>query len=209
MPGLGSTWEQKTLSLFIMNIDIPDDCTQVNVLVSGGVDSTILLFLLLQQSKVPVKTFTFAPRNNLLNDTSLKTVSTVLNWLEKYFTISKIPNRIIKKPRWIRKIVEDVSLIEPGYVYTGCNKVIYDEFTPTIYIPGDTPPVRGDSFGDIHLRPFINIDKIEIIRLYQQYDVLDLLRLTHSCGISSIPCRGCYFCMERRWATERLGIVDI
>ena len=60
MPGLGSTWEQKTLSLFIMNIEIPDDCTQVNVLVSGGVDSTILLFLLLQQSKVPVKTFTFA-----------------------------------------------------------------------------------------------------------------------------------------------------
>jgi 7-cyano-7-deazaguanine synthase in queuosine biosynthesis len=193
-----------------MKIHIPEDCTQINVLVSGGVDSTILLFLLLQENagRVPVKTFTFAPRNNLLGDVSLNTVAKILPWLEARFQ-TNIPHMIIKRTSYIRRAVEDISLIEDGYVYTGCNKVMYDEFTPTIYIPNDTPPVRGDAFGVVHLRPFINRDKIEIMHEFVMHDIIELLHLTKSCGISEVPCRGCYFCMERQWAAAYLGITDI
>ena len=162
-----------------MKIHIPEDCTQINVLVSGGVDSTILLFLLLQENagRVPVKTFTFAPRNNLLGDVSLNTIAKILPWLEARFQ-TNIPHMVIKRTSYIRRAVEDISLIEDGYVYTGCNKVMYNEFTPTIYIPNDTPPVRGDAFGIIQLRPFINRDKIEIMHEFVMHDIIELLYLT-------------------------------
>jgi hypothetical protein len=195
-----------------MQIYIPENCSKINVLVSGGVDSSILLFLLLKQTqgKTPITVFSFEAPNNLLWSPMLKTVKTVLDWNEKYFC-TKIEHKLYKRKHkvYIRRVVEDIWLTEGGCVYSGCNKVLYDEISPTKYIPGDTPPVRGEPFSDIHIRPFINIDKIDIMRLYQEHNVLELLSLTKSCGISTTPCRECYFCMERQWAATHLGIADI
>lgn len=191
-------------------ITIPNECNKINILASGGVDSTILLFLLLKQTNgtIPIKVFTFEASNLVMTSITVETTKKVLQWLENYFGI-KIPMQIIKKRMWIRRAVEDILLIEGGCVYTGCNKVLHNEFTPTVYIENDTPPVRGEPFNEFHIRPFINVDKKEIIQLYMDYNILDLLRITKSCGKGTTSCKGCYFCMERQWAVEQLGIADI
>jgi len=133
-------------------------------------------------------------------------VTKIQEWfLQKNYEYTQI---LLRKRYLIREVVENILITSGGYVYSGCNKVLTDEFTPTVYIKGDTPPFRGPPFNDHHIRPFIDMDKKEIMELYVNENVLDLLKLTISCGISSEPCGGCYFCMERKWAAALLGIND-
>jgi hypothetical protein len=130
----------------------------------------------------------------------------VLKWLSLYFN-EKIPFQTMPK-YFIRRAVENILSISPdGYVFTGCNLVITDEFTPTRYLDGDTPPVRGPEYSDRHLRPFINFSKDILIKEYEYRNILDLFKLTVSCGISDIPCEECYFCMERQWGLKTAGVI--
>lgn len=80
-------------------------------------------------------------------------------------------------------------------------------FTPTRTIPGDTPPWRGPVFNDHHIRPFIDLDKIEIMKLYKAETTPHLLALTHSCGLEvDRHCGECYFCLERAWGLAEADI---
>jgi hypothetical protein len=122
---------------------------------------------------------------------------------------------VIRRQTYIRDYVETIQLLHPGVVYTGCNKVIQG-FPMTVHIEGDTPPVRGPALNNKHIRPFIEMDKVEILRIYQDYGILHLLPLTRSCGLGigdpsnklKDRCNGCYFCLERKWAMTTLGIED-
>ena len=193
-----------------MTIKIQSDCEKINVLFSGGMDSSILLFLLQKQlyeenRTIPILSYTM-PTADAVNN-----VKRVQEW----FTMKGInfSNKKLYKNYNIRELVENILLTEGGYVYSGCNKVLTDEFTPTIYIKNDTPPFRGPPYNDKHIRPFIDMDKKEIMQLYVTENVLDLLKLTRSCGIKNKDgvekCGGCYFCMERQWAANLLNINDV
>jgi hypothetical protein len=191
-----------------MQIEIPDDCEKIHVLFSGGMDSSILLYKLSKtiitlRRSIPITTHSF--RGNL----NLPQITSVLNFIDVRLNL-KIPHRTHPGHFNIRDISYRILTVDPGYLFSGCNKVVDDKFTPTVYIPGDTPPVRGPALNEFHRRPFINLDKIEILRMYIEEDVLDLLPLTHSCGIKQTErCNGCYFCLERKWATDALNVIDI
>lgn len=201
MPGSGFPWEQKTPPNFsIMKIDIPEDCKKISVLWSGGMDSTILLYLLVTQHQIPVKCY------SMQVGMETKVCPEILSWFSEKLNM-EIPFQFLSKyPMRIRPAVETIQLIDPSYVYTGCNLVVTDQFTPTKYIKDDTPPVRGPTLNDRHIRPFIDMDKRDIVKMYQTYDVMDLLELTFSCGSPNktktefSACGACYFCMEREWA---------
>jgi 7-cyano-7-deazaguanine synthase in queuosine biosynthesis len=191
-----------------MIITIPDDCEKINVLITGGVDSTLVLYLLLREVSekkvhIPVHTYNFLCTHQSLQRASRNSVSNILHWLDAEFSIP-ITHKDVNRKRWIRNMAEDVLITEGGYVYSGCNLVVTNQFTPTIWIENDTPPVRGDAFSEKHLRPLINIDKIDILKLYKKYNIMNLFELTHSCGVSTTPCGGCYFCMERQWALDNI-----
>lgn len=192
-----------------MYIKIPSDCEKIHILFSGGMDSSILLYLLSKQLKkenrdIPIHCYTMP------NVSSHRTVLRITKWFEErnyHFT-----NLLLRKQFLIRDLVENILTVNVGYVYTGCNKVVEDKFTPTVYIEHDTPPFRGQPFGEKHIRPFIDMDKREVMELYIKENVMDLLAITRSCGskisFESKKCGGCYFCMERQWAADMLGIED-
>lgn len=193
-----------------MKITIPEDCKKIIVLFSGGVDSSLLLFLLMQERQrtgrmLPIKCYTMWLEGYQGNPTLGTAYINVLRWISDYFH-EDIPIQTIPK-FYIREAVSNILLIDAGYVYTGCNFVLHNEFTPSVYIRGDTPPVRGPAFNEFHLRPFIDLPKDVIIQEYKKLDILDLLKITVSCGISDTPCGGCYFCLEREWGIEKAGIV--
>ena len=53
-----------------MKIHIPEDCTQINVLVSGGADSALLLYLLVLENRtrnLPIVCYGMMKRKNLFH----------------------------------------------------------------------------------------------------------------------------------------------
>ena len=187
-----------------MNITIPDGCENVNILLSGGTDSSLLVYLLLKYHNTSVICHVINNDDEVFNTLLVP----IKQYFENRFGDRCKMFRMRQQGMFIRDAVERILSVYPGVVLTGCNKVV-THFTPTVYIHGDTPPVRGPALNENHLRPFINMDKIDILRIYLQENILDLLKLTRSCGFSGLGrCNGCYFCMERAWATSTLNITD-
>lgn len=188
---------------------IPTDAKKVHLLFSGGLDSTLLLFLLLKEIKetsleIPVRCYTFSGTQ------TAEGITEILNWMTDRFSYPIYHTRTPTKRRYIRSIVEDILAVDEGYVYSACNKVIEGVFFPTNYIPGDTPPVRGEPFNEKHLRPFIHLDKISIIKMYKKNCIENLIPLTYSCGFRPRiigECGKCYFCMEKQWGMKGAGII--
>ncbi len=139
---------------------------------------------------------------------SLFRIQRIIEKIAEY-TGYQYPVTAFKEKTFIRPTVEKILGVRGGVVYTGCNKVVTEHFTPIVYIPNDTPPVRGPALNQFHIRPFIDWDKIQILSVYQDRDILDLLYMTRSCGAASGICDGCYFCMERAWAAQSLDIPDV
>jgi 7-cyano-7-deazaguanine synthase in queuosine biosynthesis len=189
-----------------MEIHIPEDCKKIHVLFSGGVDSTLLLYLLLlekqQRPDLEIKCYGLMMAKSTIKYTRCREI---LDVLEQRFKI-KIPFQNFDRKFILREFAEMILSVEPGYVFSGCNKVL-DFLNPTNYIPGDTPPVRGKAFNEFHIRPFIDMDKGEIISCYVQHNILDILEITYSCGYSmKKTCGKCYFCLERSWGLKVCGI---
>jgi 7-cyano-7-deazaguanine synthase in queuosine biosynthesis len=187
-----------------MQVEIPTDCQRINVLFSGGADSSLLAYLLIKQNPdTPIVLHFMKHRLDFQSPYMINCHA----WLEQHF------NKKIQLNWWgkvfIRQAVEMILIDFPGYVYSGCNKVPENVFIPTVLIPNDTPPVRGPAYNEFHKRPFIEILKPELYKIYKEENILELFNLTFSCGAPKkdknekhIPCGGCFFCMERQWAIQ-------
>lgn len=187
-----------------MKLNIPANCEHINILLSGGADSTLLTYLVLKYYDVPVIGHTVNNDEIVFN----KLLFPINEYFSNKFGDKYSTFRIKQQGMYIRDMVQRILSVYPGLVLTGCNKVV-THFTPTVYIPGDTPPVRGPAYNEYHLRPFIDMDKVEILQMYLEEGILDLLKLTRSCGLPGLDrCNGCYFCMERAWAASVLNIVE-
>jgi 7-cyano-7-deazaguanine synthase in queuosine biosynthesis len=188
-----------------MEIRVPEDCKKIHLLFSGGVDSTLLLYLLLlqkQQLDLEIKCYGLLMSKSNINFLRCRKI---LDVLEQRFNV-EIPFQNFDRKFILREFAEMILSVESGYVFSGCNKVL-DFLEPTNYIEGDTPPVRGNPFNEFHIRPFIDMDKDEIISYYIKYNILDILEMTYSCGYSmKTPCGNCYFCLERNWGLQMCGI---
>lgn len=189
-----------------MKIEIPSDCKKAHVLFSGGVDSTLILYLLLlQRASEPDFQIVCYGLNMSRKDIKFQRCVQILKVLEHKFNRQILFTPFIK-PYILREFVKIILSIDEGYVFSGCNKVL-QFLTPTNYIPNDTPPVRGKPFNEFHIRPFISMDKQEIIACYINYNILELFKMTYSCGYDlTVPCKNCYFCLERRWGLEMCGL---
>ena len=56
------------------------------------------------------------------------------------------------------------------------------------------------------LRPWVNMDKKQILRLYQKENLMELFNLTRSCvSLKEDKCNTCFWCMERNWAINEIN----
>lgn len=186
---------------------IPENTEKVHILFSGGADSTILLYLLCKEKhdknlSVPIICHVMLKKP--------KHIDEIIEYISNKFS-QKIDCIFWSRKFFIRVFVESIQKIYGGVVFSGCNKVLTEEFTPSFFILGDTPPVRGPALNENHIRPFIDIDKAEIIKFYIDNNEHVLLDKTISCGAyddeTGSKCGGqCYFCLERDWALKQLNI---
>ena len=183
-------------------ISVPEN-GNLSLLGSGGADSTAIAYILARfYSHRKPKIFMMGNQEHHVNR-----LRKIISYI-KDSTGYEYEFVLFREKGLIRPTVEKILGVLGGVVYTGCNKVV-THFTPTVYIEGDTPPIRGPSLNEKHIRPFIDMDKVQILQIYKDHGILDLLNMTRSCGLATGICEGCYFCMERSWACEVLDIPNI
>jgi hypothetical protein len=85
---------------------------------------------------------------------------------------------------------------------------VADNITPKVKFPG-LEPQRVKSEHDAVQQPFFKMTKDKIIDLYYTNGVSNLLKVTHSCTEQKQGrCNQCWQCHERAWAFQQLGLSD-
>ena len=204
----------KTVTVSGVAIDIADG--PIGISFSGGADSSLLLYILMQNHADQIHVFTCA--NKLKMYSAAKVSQQVLE-----YCVDLTGNNNVIHHIWFVKEQDDGNLfgIQHHYQDLGIVTVNYTAIT------ANPPKWVTDGFRDFDTQqaardptvirpvcsknkhwPFINIDKSRISNMYRELDITDrLFPLTRSCESTDISrghCGKCWWCEERQWGFGRL-----
>lgn len=195
-----------------------DTDKRIGVLVSGGMDSAILLFLILKEIKdlnLSIDLTVYNVPN--VNDGAAVYSRRVVDYLENYFdteiNLKKVGSETASSLQLITapaKMLLETDQID--ILYSGQNQFPEEAKTWQAYKDAlgffkrrnpYTPDSEQAKF------PFIRLYKHHILEIYRQFNVLDLARITHSCTARTQgKCQECLWCTERAWAFTKLGLEE-
>jgi len=181
---------------------------------SGGADSALLLYVLMQNALGPIHIFTCASR--------LKGVSTpqiALNVIDKCITLTG--NKDIFHHTFFVEEQTHLSLFSQPkdiikslkVVYTGLTSYppdnVLNSFKESSNLYEERNPNISKLFYDgKYYRPFVNLNKKDICKMYESLGIIDtVFPLTRSCEhptLRSGHCGECWWCEERLWGFNRL-----
>lgn len=187
----------------------------IGISMSGGVDSSILFYILMKYAQGPISVFSCGNgrTNNQETEGALRVVNYVIkkiprtdvtfhaHWEEHKLVHNAFNENIIKK--------FDLTMIYAGFTTPPPNGAITDFDTEACYggmhEPGVTYPLYQRN-GKVYT-PFANIDKKGIAKLYKELHVEDLYSVTRSCESLTLiggHCGNCWWCKERIWAFGKI-----
>lgn len=194
-------------------IKILKNVSRVGIKMSGGVDSSLLAFVLvktimdnnLNVSLTPIviveeaspfqEIFAKQVIDKIEHETSFK-----FNKMQVYSCLIG-ENKILKM-----RAVENSLVGQVDIIVSGTTQYPKD---PAFVEPGGPDDNRRGVFPELWdnwiYTPFINLDKRDVAGLYKTYDLLDtLFPLTRSCVSYTTDftktCGECWWCKEREWA---------
>jgi hypothetical protein len=180
------------------------------ILLSGGLDSAVLLYLFLnacqaQKIEPVIRPFTIAK-----TDGSYLYVSNLIDWMNRKFNVQIPKHTLVGDPTAHHRTqsitaVQDIFEKFPkiDYVYIGINQ------NPPEPLATEGPVRDTESTNPRILFPFVNLYKTHIVDLIYEYNLQELLDITHSCTEQSVGrCMKCFQCLERAWAFEQLNQTD-
>lgn len=176
------------------------------ILLSGGIDSAILLYLLIKVNpNIQIQPFTIAK-----TDGAYLYADPIIAHFNKKFNLM-IPQTIVvgdptvyhrlQSTTAVREIFEKYPV---DYLYIGLN-----QNPPELAnLPG--APVRDTkSTNPQIILPFVDLYKHNILEFMYADNQEDLIDITHSCTEQSVGrCNQCWQCTERAWAFEKLNKID-
>jgi hypothetical protein len=178
------------------NVIIPLHDGMIGISYSGGADSAILLYCLLENGLVPDKIFVVY-RKDLKN----AAIDDTLIYMETKFGVdlrSRVHEFVLENNLLRKDIYETMEQVD--WLYTGVtqNPIKWDYKGPK----PQRPLTAMDNKYRGYATPFVTFDKRATIYLFSLLGVNDLLALTRSCPKhdSIPPCGECFHCNERKWA---------
>ena len=196
----------------VVNISIPTTAKHIGLMLSGGMDSTILLFLILkeiQDNKINVGLTAFIVPVERLKSTEYS--YRIINFLENYFQI-KINVQVIGSG----SLPHNLNINVPARI------ILHQKLVDKLYVGVNQNPPVDFGVPQINRRhpdaaipetvgfPFVQLYKTHILELYRIFNILELAHMTHSCGSNAdCPCEKCFHCFERSWAFNELNLKDI
>lgn len=187
-----------------MFLDFPEE--RVGVFVSAGTDSTLLLFLLLRENITAKKQLTLfcIPKH----DGAADYIHACVNAVCERVGAQRPPLFFVGNPDWDHTYIVQRAWGEVATRGIVDKIFLADNIPPKAHLPG-LQPIRGRSTDPKICQPFFEKTKDELIALYYEHEIEDLLKLTHTCTEQREGfCDKCWQCSERAWAFERLGKTD-
>lgn len=188
-----------------MKIDI-DIRLKYGILLSGGLDSSVLLYLIIKNSpNINIQPFTI-PKH----DGAILYADPVIEHFNKKFNLL-IPRTIpVGDPNTHHRLQSKTATKEIFEKYKVDKLFIAINQNPPELssLPG-APQRDKKSNNPKILFPFVDLYKDEILRIMIEEKQEDLADITHSCTERSIGrCTVCWQCTERSWAFSKIGILD-
>lgn len=182
-------------------VDFPIFTENVGISLSGGADSTIVLYILVLNGVIP-RVF-FIDKTNSKIAAAMACVSFINDKFGTNLEL-EIVNRYVIAHN-LRPDIERLSSMV-SYLYTGVTQNPPISFDNTL--APNRPNIRQVFIGK-YVMPFIALDKRASIFLYTYFGVLELLDITFTCTLNSNvepprPCTKCFACRERDWATGEI-----
>lgn len=186
-----------------MNFNLRLD-KQYGVMLSGGLDSAVLLCLILKENKdIKIQPFTI-PKH----DGALLYINSIIAYINKECQV-QIPETIVvgnqnlphneQGPSAVKEIKQKYDI---DYLFFGSNK------NPPVMLEG-LNPVRIKTADPSILCPFFDMYKTDIVNLAVEHGLQYLFEITHSCTeLQTGRCNTCWQCRERAWAFNTLNITD-
>lgn len=178
-----------------MSILIPDYGDAV-LLFSGGVESTLLLYLCMARGDDLI--VVVLDRFNRPLSHAKNIVSDISERLNRPIALETfVPPEVVLPQHQVNLAIAAMHIKYRRPIITGVNK----------YAPGITPtwPVNFIESAILKM-PLAAYTKDQIIQEFFDLGIDDLLPMTHSCGLSGQqPCGTCYNCTERAWAYNAIN----
>jgi hypothetical protein len=178
--------------------------SRYGIMLSGGLDSAVLLYLILDESPtINIQPFTI-PKH----DGALLYIENILSYMEGKFNIT-LPKSILvgnpdlyhsaQGPSAVKEIKTKYAI---DHLFFGSNR------NPPITITGNNP-VRISPTNNSILCPFFDLYKTDIVQFAIDCNAQELFNITHTCTEQQQGrCNNCWQCQERAWAFNKLNLTD-
>lgn len=187
----------------ILDVDISK---KYGIMLSGGLDSAVLLYLIIKEfPEIDIQPFTI-PKS----DGAILYSIPLIKHFNKKFNL-KIPDAIaVGDPTVYHRLQSIVAVKE---IFRNYNIdflfIALNQNPPELdNLPGAPNRTKKADNSKI-LLPFVNLLKTHIVDLIFEYDQQDLIGITHSCTEQKEGrCNKCWQCIERAWAFSILKKED-
>lgn len=204
MPTITKTY--KTLDKEVV-LEIPTS-DPIHIMVSGGMDSALLLYMVAELSN---------GRNDIITYTVAKTdgawfhSKSVVSWIQKRFSNVQdhiaVGNPGLEHDMQVRSgYIEAIVKHKAPILYLGENQNPPAEFLMGGMYPNRMAP---DTQHPYLVTPFLHLYKTHIAELCKQLELDSLIELTHTCTAKMAGrCNECFACTERAWGFSQIGHQD-
>lgn len=192
-----------------VEIALPTDKKRIGVMLSGGADSAILLYILALEKKMSGSDHELIPFTVARHDGAWNYVKPIVDKVNEILGI-ELPAPIqVGDPTLHHSQQGRSGELEARGKYQIDHFYYGSQQHPPVPMPGEYPkrPEQVELPGTTI--PFALVDKRHTLDLFNVFDVWPLIELTHSCTAQTEGrCGACYNCTERAWAFTELGFTD-
>lgn len=188
-----------------ISIELPKE-KRIGVLVSGGIDSALLYYLLLKEKERINSDHIIFPVIMFRKEGSKYFARPIVEKINQLFGINmrakKFGDNTLPEQKQIESaIVQSFEILQIDCVFVG---VIHNR--PEHCIGIEHIPVPNDNRIKT---PLVKLEKDCIIQLFYDLGIEELLKYTHSCDKDEhVHCGTCNGCNERMWGFKSIGRVD-
>lgn len=183
-----------------------DSNKKYGILLSGGLDSAVLLYLLIRtNSNINLQPFTI-PKF----DGAALYADPIIDHFNQKFELNIRKTKLVGDPTAFHRAQSRTAIIDIFENYNIDHLFVGINQNPPELADHPSAPVRDRASTDPRIVfPFVDLYKDDILRLMYKYNQQDLINLTHTCTEQQQGrCNICWQCSERIWAFRQLGQED-